>query len=83
MKLYAWDTEDPVLKTWQKVYPSAPMHSIEDMSADLMSHVRYPTDLFKVQRTVLGVYHVNTARSFFQADNLWTTPDDPNPRQGA
>ncbi len=39
------------------------------MSADLMSHVRYPTDLMKVQRSMLGVYHVDDARSFFQQDN--------------
>ncbi|HAM12064.1 MAG TPA: hypothetical protein DCO91_01810, partial [Microbacterium sp.] len=55
--LYAWDETDPVLQTWQKVYPST-LKPISDMSADLMSHVRYPTDLFKVQRAILGVYHV-------------------------
>jgi len=47
------------------------------MSADLMSHVRYPTDLFKVQREILGVYHVDTAGSFAQQDNRWQTPNDP------
>jgi uncharacterized membrane protein (UPF0182 family) len=47
------------------------------MSGELMSHVRYPTDLFKVQRTVLGVYHVDDANSFYQSDNRWQTPNDP------
>ena len=74
--LYAWDEEDPVLQSWQKVYPST-IKPIEDMSAELMSHVRYPTDLFKVQRTILGVYHVDDARSFYQSDNRWQTPNDP------
>lgn len=74
--LYAWDEKDPVLQTWQKVYPST-LKPISDMSADLMSHVRYPTDLFKVQRAMLGVYHVDDAQSFFQRDNVWATPDDP------
>ncbi|MDR6865516.1 uncharacterized membrane protein (UPF0182 family) [Microbacterium resistens] len=74
--LYAWDAEDPVLKTWQKVYPST-LKPISDMSGDLMSHVRYPADLFKVQRSMLGVYHVNDARSFAQQDNRWQTPNDP------
>jgi len=74
--LYAWDDQDPVLKTWQKIYPST-LKPVSDMSADLMSHVRYPTDLFKVQRSMLGVYHVNDARSFAQQDNRWETPDDP------
>jgi uncharacterized membrane protein (UPF0182 family) len=35
------------------------------MSGDLMSHVRYPTDLFKVQRAMLGTYHVDDAQSFY------------------
>ncbi len=74
--LYAWDDEDPVLKTWQKIYPST-LKPISDMSADLMSHVRYPTDLFKVQRDILGIYHIDTAGSFAQQDNRWQTPNDP------
>ncbi|TDN92517.1 UPF0182 family protein [Microbacterium sp. BK668] len=74
--LYAWDVEDPILQTWQKVYPST-LKPISSMSADLMSHVRYPTDLFKAQRAMLGVYHVDDAQSFYQRDNAWTTPNDP------
>lgn len=74
--LYAWDDEDPILETWQKVYPST-VKPISEMSGELMSHVRYPTDLFKVQRDVLGIYHVDTAGSFAQQDNRWQTPNDP------
>lgn len=74
--LYAWDDKDPMLQAWQKVYPST-LKPISDMSADLMSHVRYPTDLFKVQRALLGVYHVDNAQSFYQRDNAWATPNDP------
>ncbi|WP_375383897.1 UPF0182 family protein [uncultured Microbacterium sp.] len=76
VKLYAWDETDPVLQTWQKVYPNT-LKPISEMSAGLMSHVRYPTDLFKVQRSMLGVYHVDDAQSFYQRDNAWATPDDP------
>jgi len=74
--LYAWDETDPLLEAWQKVYPST-LKPISDMSGDLMSHVRYPTDLFKVQRAMLGTYHVDDAQSFYQRDNAWKTPDDP------
>lgn len=74
--LYAWDDTDPLLQAWQKVYPST-LKPISDMSGDLMSHVRYPTDLFKVQRAMLGTYHVDDAQSFYQRDNAWKTPDDP------
>src|SRR5690606_17050864 len=74
--LYAWDEEDPILKAWQAVYPTT-IEPISAMSGELMSHVRYPTDLFKVQRNVLGVYHIDDAQSFAQQDNRWQTPNDP------
>jgi uncharacterized membrane protein (UPF0182 family) len=74
--LYAWDDEDPVLQAWQNVYPTT-VKPISEMSGELMSHVRYPTDLFKVQRYALGVYHVDDAGSFYQRDNAWQTPNDP------
>ncbi|HLS93481.1 MAG TPA: UPF0182 family protein [Microbacterium sp.] len=74
--LYAWDENDPVLQTWQNIFPST-IQPISEMSGDLMSHVRYPTDLFKVQRSMLGTYHVDTASAFYQRDNAWETPNDP------
>ncbi|WP_344068632.1 UPF0182 family protein [Microbacterium sediminicola] len=74
--LYAWDETDPILQAWQNVYPST-VKPVSEMSADLISHVRYPTDLFKVQRAILGVYHVSDAQSFYQRDNVWETPNDP------
>ncbi|MDJ0323087.1 UPF0182 family protein [Cryobacterium sp. PH31-AA6] len=74
--LYAWDDEDPLLKTWQKIFPST-LKPISEMSGQLMSHVRYPADLFKVQRKVLGKYHVTDPGSFYSVDDAWTTPNDP------
>ncbi|WP_194411251.1 UPF0182 family protein [Microbacterium cremeum] len=74
--LYAWEPEDPLLQAWQNVYPST-LEPFSEMSADLMSHVRYPTDLFKVQRAMLQVYHVDDAQSFYERDNAWATPEDP------
>lgn len=75
--LYAWDTTDPVLKTWQKIFPST-LKPMSDMSTQLLSHVRYPADLFKVQREILGQYHVTDPGSFFSREDAWTTPNDPD-----
>jgi uncharacterized protein len=74
--LYAWDDEDPILKTWQKVFPTT-LRSVDDMSQQLLDHVRYPSDLFKVQRNILGAYHVTDPGSFFSTDDEWVTPNDP------
>lgn len=74
--LYAWDDADPILKTWQKIFPTT-LKSMDQMSPDLMSHVRYPSDLFKVQRAILGTYHVTDTNSWFSSDDAWVTPPDP------
>ncbi|MBG6054708.1 uncharacterized membrane protein (UPF0182 family) [Salinibacterium sp. CAN_S4] len=74
--LYSWDDEDPVLKTWEKIFPTT-IKPMSDMSDQLLEHVRYPADLFKVQRAILGSYHVTDPGSFFSSDDQWITPDDP------
>ncbi|WP_402464123.1 UPF0182 family membrane protein [Isoptericola aurantiacus] len=74
--LYAWDAEDPLLQAWSQVFPDS-LHSIDEISGDLMSHVRYPEDLFKVQRTLLERYHVTDAVQLFAGSDEWETPDDP------
>ncbi|MBT2522691.1 UPF0182 family protein [Arthrobacter sp. ISL-28] len=74
--LYAWDDQDPLLKAWQKVFPNS-LKPYSEMSADVMSHVRYPEDLFKVQRELLGRYHVTDPVSFYKNDDAWSVPNDP------
>ncbi|WP_407318731.1 UPF0182 family protein [Isoptericola halotolerans] len=74
--LYAWDTEDPLLQAWSQVFPDS-LEPIEEISGDLMSHVRYPEDLFKVQRTLLERYHVTDAVGLFSGSDEWVTPEDP------
>ena len=74
--LYAWDANDPVLKAWQSVFPTS-IKPMSDISGDLMAHIRYPEDLFKVQRTLLGEYHVTEAAQFFSGNDFWTNPSDP------
>lgn len=74
--LYAWDDEDPLLKSWSNIFPST-VKDISEMSAELMSHVRYPTDLFKVQRQVLGEYHVTESGAFYSREDAWRTPNNP------
>ena len=75
--LYEWDADDPVLKTWKKVFPGL-IKPRSEMSAQLLEHVRYPLDLFKVQRDILSRYHITDARSFYNGQDFWNVPDDPS-----
>ena len=74
--LYAWDTEDPVLAAWTSAFPTA-VEPMSEISGDLMSHLRYPEDLFKVQRNLLATYHVSDASEYYSGQDFWRNPQDP------
>ncbi|WEV73004.1 UPF0182 family protein [Bifidobacterium sp. ESL0790] len=74
--LYVWDQQDPVIKAWQKIFPGQ-YHPLSQISGQLMSHLRYPESLFKVQRQLLAKYHVTSAGQFFSGEDFWQTPVDP------
>ncbi|WP_078500504.1 UPF0182 family membrane protein [Wenjunlia vitaminophila] len=76
VKLYQWDTEDPVLKTWMKAFPGT-VEKRDKISPELMEHLRYPQDLFKVQRELLTRYHVTKPETFFSGSEAWKVPADP------
>ncbi|MEV8043446.1 UPF0182 family protein [Streptomyces griseoluteus] len=77
VKLYQWDSADPVLKTWMKAFPNT-VKPRSDISPELMAHLRYPQDLFKVQRELLTRYHVTNAQTFLSGSEVWQVPDDPS-----
>ena len=75
VRLFRWDETDPILRTWEKIYPG----SVEPMSAisgDLMSHLRYPEDMFKVQRNLLATYHVTDASGFYSGGDRWRLAEE-------
>jgi len=75
--LYQWDEKDPVLKTWMKAFPNTVTPKSE-MSKELLEHIRYPEDMFRVQRDVLSSYHVQSAGAFYGGQDFWRVPRDPS-----
>ena len=74
--LYAWDEQDPILKAWSAIFPGL-VQNKSQMSDSLLSQVRYPEDLFKIQRDILRKYHISDPKAFFTGENFWIVPDDP------
>ena len=76
VKLYGWDTGDPMLKAWSKAFPGA-VRPLSEISGDLMAHIRYPQDLLKVQRELITEYHVLNPGDFYSGSDRWRVPRDP------
>mgnify|MGYP006267106847 CR=1 FL=1 len=75
--LYQWDSQDPVLQTWTKAFPGT-VKPKSAISPALLQHIRYPSDIFDVQRDVLGTYHVTSAGAFYGGQDFWRIPNDPS-----
>ena len=75
--LYQWDDKDPVLKSWSKAFPGSVLPKAK-ISKELLEHIRYPEDMFRVQREILSSYHVTTAAAFYGGQDFWRVPRDPS-----
>jgi uncharacterized protein len=74
--LYQWGPRDPLLEAWNNAFGGI-IKPEKDIPGYLRAHLRYPPDLFEVQRQILAQYHVGNAQSFYGGQNFWTVPNDP------
>jgi len=75
VELYQWE-EDPILEVWKDIFPGT-VKPKSDISDALEQHLRYPEDLFKVQRNILAQYHVEDPQTFYKGTDAWEVPEDP------
>jgi uncharacterized protein len=75
--LYQFGERDPVLESWNRAFGGDLVQPESEISDELRAHLRYPEDLFKVQRELLAQYHVEDAREFFSREDFWEIPADP------
>lgn len=82
---YVFDPQDPIISTYRAVFPTL-FKDASAMPADLRAHVRYPETLIRVQAEVYGLYHTQSAKVFFQREDVWSVAsqvgiDDQNKKQ--
>ena len=82
MTFYVMDPNDPIIQTYEKAFPGM-FTPAAKMSGELRSHLRYPEDIFTVQATTYGKYHIVKAQSFYSAADAWTLSPDPGAGQPA
>jgi len=76
MTFYVMDPSDPIIQTYEKAFPGM-FTPASKMPSDLKTHIRYPEDIFTVQATMYGKYHITNASSFYNAADAWTLSPDP------
>ena len=71
--LYIVEEDDPVLGVYRNVFPEL-FKPLDEMSEDLRSHIRYPTDIFDLQTQKYNRYHMTNPRTFYNNEDLWERP---------
>jgi len=72
---YLIDEKDPIVKTYSNIFPDL-FKPFNEMPPDLIKHVRYPKDLFKIQVDTYRAYHMEDAQVFYNQEDLWQVPDE-------
>ncbi|HUS11432.1 MAG TPA: UPF0182 family protein [Pyrinomonadaceae bacterium] len=67
---YVFDNNDPLIASYRATFPTL-FEDGNQMPADLRAHVRYPETLVRVQGEVYGLYHTQSAKAFFQREDVW------------
>jgi uncharacterized protein len=75
VRFYAVDPDDPILRTYARIFPEL-FQPISRMPAQLRRHLRFPIPLFALQAAVLQEYHLRDARVFYNRDDVWQIPTE-------
>ena len=70
VNLYVFDSSDPIIGAWQKIFPKL-FEPASAMPADLRTHARYPETLFRVQAEIYRTFHMLDPQAFYNKEDLW------------
>jgi uncharacterized membrane protein (UPF0182 family) len=77
MDLYVIDPDDPLIQANEAIFPGV-FSSREELPEDLIAHLRYPEDMFRVQTDIYRLYHVTDPKQFFNNVDPWQIARDPS-----
>ena len=75
VSFYIADDEDPIIKVYQAIFPDL-FKPLEEMDPEMRKHIRYPLDLFDIQREVYGKYHMKNPTVFYNQEDVWEIPTE-------
>ena len=75
VSFYLIDEQDPIAKTYSKIFPDL-FKPFKEMPPDLRRHIRYPKDLFNIQVGTYRTYHMEDVQVFYNQEDLWQIPDE-------
>ena len=74
MSFYISDSSDPIIKTYQNIFPNL-FKDLSEMPKTLRDHIRYPSDLFAIQTFIYATYHMKRPQVFYNKEDQWEIPE--------
>ena len=78
VKLYISDAKDPIIQTYARIFPGV-FKTMDEMPAELKSHIRYPPTMLEIQARMYTAYHMQDPQVFYNKEDLWAIPGKHNP----
>jgi hypothetical protein len=75
VQFYVMDPADPILAAYGRAFPGV-FNSLDRLSPDLKSHLRYPEDLFAIQSDEYKTFHMTNPQVFYNREDLWVAPNE-------
>ncbi len=73
VSFYQADVDDPIIQTYAAIFPGT-FRPMSEMPESLISHLRYPEDIFTLQTIVYSVYHMDDPQIFYNKEDQWEIP---------
>ncbi|HOK63829.1 MAG TPA: UPF0182 family protein [Bacillota bacterium] len=70
---YCADDKDPILQTYEKIFPDL-MTPMEEMPPEILKHIRFPEDMFSIQARMFTTYHMTDPRVYYNKEDYWEVP---------
>ena len=70
VSLYWVDPNDPLAKTYDRIYPGM-LKPAAEIPPELQAHFRYPMLLFRTQADMYRRYHMTDPVTFYSQEDLW------------
>jgi uncharacterized membrane protein (UPF0182 family) len=75
VQFYVMDPNDPILAVYQRAFPGVFMN-LNQLSADLKAHLRFPEDLFSIQADQYRTFHMTDPQVYYNREDLWVLPQE-------
>jgi uncharacterized membrane protein (UPF0182 family) len=72
---YVMDKDDPIIEAYRDAFPD--LFTDDSMPDELLAHLRYPEDIFRVQTAAYARYHLDDPDEFFNQNDAWRVARDP------